>query len=173
MNSKSIRNLTLSAMFAALTFLATTYLKLPIPLTNSGYVHLGDSMIFLAASLISPGYAAASAAIGASLADITVGAAVWAPYTFVIKALMAIIFTWKADKILTKRNILMSFVAGVICMAGYFFAEAIIAGNFITPVATLMTGLGFIQFFGSIILYVIIGYALDKAKVKLLINKDR
>lgn len=172
MNIQRLRKLTLAAVFAALIFLATTFLKLPVPLSNSGYVHVGDAFIFLAASLLPIPYAAASAAIGATLADITLGAAIWAPYTFIIKACMALLFTAKADRILTKQNILMSILSGIIGIVGYFFAEAVIAGNFIAPIASLITGLGLFQFLGSIVLYILLGYALDKSKIKNFINND-
>lgn len=166
--TESIRNITLTAMFAALTFLATMFLKLPIPLTNSGYVHIGDAIIFIAASILSPGYAALSAAIGASLADITVGASVWAPYTIVIKAVMALLFTYKAEKILVKRNIVMAFVAGVVNMVGYYFAEVLISKSFIVPLASIPMGL--FQFFGSIIFFMVLAVALDRTNIKKLVK---
>lgn len=163
MNIK-IKNIVLSAMFAGLIFIATAFFKLPVPMSNGGYVHFGDALIFIAACLLPVTYAFPAAAIGATLADIYVGAALWAPYTFVIKALMALVFSSKNEKILNKRNVFGMMIASFINIIGYYFAEAIISKNLITPLASVPMGL--VQFFGSIVFFVVIGLSLDKAKIK-------
>lgn len=170
MKSLKVKKLTIAAMLAAFIFLATTFLKIPIPLSNNGYIHIGDALIFLTASLISPFYALMAASIGATLADIVSGSSVWAPYTFVIKGLMAVLFTYKANSIINKRNIIMAFLASLINITGYYFAEAIIAKNFLTPVASIPLNL--IQFFGSLLFFVLLGIALDKVKIKNALNNN-
>jgi uncharacterized repeat protein (TIGR04002 family) len=162
--NKKIKNIVLSAMFAGLIFIATAFFKLPVPMSNGGYVHFGDALIFIAACLLPATYAFPSAAIGATLADIYVGAALWAPYTFVIKALMTLMLYYKKEKILNKRNILGMIIASFINIIGYYFAEAVITKNLITPFASVPMGL--VQFFGSIIFFIVVGLSLDKANIK-------
>ena len=96
------RLITLSAVFAAMTYALTAFLHIP---TAKGYIHIGDAVIFIAASLLPKPYAMASAAIGASLSDALSGYWIWVPATFVIKALTALAFTSKKPKMLCARCI--------------------------------------------------------------------
>ena len=77
-------------MFAALIIVATIFIRVPIGI-NEGYIHVGDSMIYLAACLLGP-YAAIAAVIGGAFADILAGAAAWALPTAIIKACNTIPF---------------------------------------------------------------------------------
>ena len=56
-----MRNMTLAAMFAALIFLGTFIIRIPIPATN-GYIHFGDGFIYIAALILPLPFAAAAAA---------------------------------------------------------------------------------------------------------------
>ena len=91
MNTKSksmtaLLNLVKAAVFAALIAVMTAYIKFNTGI-NDGYLHFGDSMIYLAACILPLPYAMAAAAIGGFCADILAGAAAWAPFTAIIKAL--------------------------------------------------------------------------------------
>lgn len=85
-----VKNLTMTALMAALVFIGTRYMQIPIP-AMSGYIHLGDSMIFLTVCIIGKKEGAVAGAIGAALADLTSGFAIWMVPTFFIKAIMALI----------------------------------------------------------------------------------
>ncbi len=74
-------------MFASLICLATMILRVPSPF--KGYIHLGDSIVLLAGWLLPPAYSFLAAGIGAALADLFSGYAVYAPVTFIIKGIMA------------------------------------------------------------------------------------
>ena len=65
--NKQLIYVVMAALFAAIITVVTAYV-LRIP-TGNGYIHLGDSFIFLAASLLPLPYAIAAAAVGAGLAD--------------------------------------------------------------------------------------------------------
>lgn len=67
-NSRKLTYCIIAAMLAALTCVFTMFLKIPI-MGGNGYIHLGDMVIYLAASLLPLPYAMASAAIGGTLAD--------------------------------------------------------------------------------------------------------
>ena len=90
MKHQKLYHLVLAALFAALTYVATNIIRVPIPATD-GYINLGDCVVLLGAFLLGPVYGAAAGGIGSALADIISGYAVFAPGTFVIKALIAVI----------------------------------------------------------------------------------
>ena len=71
MNNMKIKKLVLSGLFAAIICVTTMFPHLPVGV-NGGYVHIGDTFIYLAASLLSPAYAVAASAIGSGLADLFV-----------------------------------------------------------------------------------------------------
>jgi len=153
------------ALFTALVFLFTAYI-LHIPVGGAGaYIHFGDVFIFLAASILPFPDALFVGAIGAGLADFASGASVWLPFTLVIKTLMALCFTSRGAKLLgPKRNYLAPFIAGLICLIGYYFAEAILTGNTLEPMASVPAGL--VQFIGSAIFYFIIAKVIDRQDLK-------
>lgn len=90
--TEKTRRLVMTALFAALTTVATAAVAIPLP--ASGYGNLGDAVVLLGGYLLG-GYllggaaGAAAGGIGAALADVLLGAALYAPATLVIKALMA------------------------------------------------------------------------------------
>ncbi len=166
MKRHTIRHLTFSAMIAALTAVTTAYL-FHIHMTifgGQGCVHLGDTVIYLGASLLPPWYACVSAALGGSLADLLCGSAVWAPWSFVIKALVALCFTAKGDKILAKRNYFAIVGACLITVICYYIAEAFIYGNWVTPVHSIIGNVT--QGVASAVLYIVIGLIFDKIHLK-------
>ena len=95
--NKQLIYVVMAALFAAIITVVTAYV-LHIP-TGNGYIHLGDSFIFLAASLLPLPYAIAAAAVGAGLAD-ALTAPIWVIATVIIKSLIVLPFTSKKDKII-------------------------------------------------------------------------
>ena len=87
----TLRRLIFAAVFAAIIFVATSYLKVPLPVM--GYVHLGDGIIFLAATLLPMPYAICAAAIGASFADLMAGYSQYILATFILNDIANVIFT--------------------------------------------------------------------------------
>ena len=162
---KHYRLLTSSAMFAAVIALTTAYLfHIPIG-ANGGYVHVGDAFIYLAASILPLPYACAAAAVGGGLADLVSGAPIWLPATILIKPLNALCFSNRGDKILTLRNALMTILSGIVTMAGYSIAEAVMAGDWRVAILGLFTS-GLAQPIGSAVVYLIAAGALDKLEIK-------
>lgn len=157
------QKLTLTALFAALVYIATMFIHLPVPMTG-GYVHIGDAFIYLAASMLPMPYAIAAGAIGAGLADAFSGYAVYVLPTIIIKAMLVLPFSAKGDKIITLRTLIASIVASVIGIAGYFLADWIIYANMATALANMFAGV--VQPFSSIVVFATLGYALDKSNVK-------
>lgn len=121
MAKKRVKQMVYHAAAIALVIIATGFLKIPIP---TGYIHLGDGVIFVAGALLGP-LAAIPAAIGSSIADLIASFAIYAPVTFVIKGLMGLLagLVWKSrDKFF--RNLLIFLLAEIIMILGYFLFES-------------------------------------------------
>lgn len=158
-----LRYMTTAGIMAALITLMTAYIcHVPVG-ANGGYVHFGDSLIYLAAVLLPRPYALAAAAIGGGLADLLT-APMWAPATIIIKMLTTIPFTNKSGKIITPRNIIATIIAYFISGIGYFIAEYILFGSWAVFLVSMSQSL--VQSGGSAIFFVIFGLALDKVQVK-------
>lgn len=162
MNRKTLRKYIVTALFISFIFICTRFLQFPIG--NSGYIHLGDAFIYLACVALPFPFAAIAAAIGASLADITSGYLIWAPFTFIIKGIMPIFFTSRAGKFLVGKNIFALLFAALINAGGYYLAEVFLFGNFISPLMSIPLNL--LQSTGGALLFVLISVALDNAKFK-------
>ena len=125
MKKSVTKKLVLSALFTALTAIATTFLRVPLPL---GYVNLGDAFVLLAAFILGPLYGGVAAGLGAALADLF-GYVTYAPGTLVIKALMAII-AYALYALLKKKNVFLAELTGgvvgaIVMSCGYFIYEAL------------------------------------------------
>ncbi len=156
-------HMTTTALFAALICLTTAYL-FHIPFgVNGGYVHIGDSLVYLAAALLPAPYAMAAAALGGAIADVMT-APIWTFATLIIKILITIPFTSKKDKILNSQNVVAVFIAAFISMIGYYLAEVVLFGNWAVLVPSIISSS--IQTITSGILFLIFGHALDKMHFK-------
>lgn len=121
----------LAAMLAALCCVATMIIKIPSPM--KGYFNIGDSIVLLSGWLLTPFYGFFAAAIGSALADIFLGAAYYAPATFLIKGLMAVIafFVFKSLGQKTSRTvsrITSGLLAEVLMVLGYYIFEGFVYG---------------------------------------------
>ena len=155
--------ITSTAILAALTTVMTAYI-LHIPVgANGGYIHLGDTIIYLAASTLPTPYACLVGIIGGGLADLLTAPA-WAIPTVIIKALIVLPFTSKKATIINKRNLLAPIFSGLITIVGYYVAQGILFGweaSFFTSV-----GGNLVQAVGSAVCFIILGFALDRAGLK-------
>lgn len=119
-------SLALGGLLAALIFVSTAFLKLPIPMAQ-GYVHLGDGFILLGAALM--GYVAVpAAALGSLLADVMLGYASYALPTFIIKGAMAAVGVVAVRQKNIALRVLFLLLAEAVMVAGYFVAEAWLLG---------------------------------------------
>ena len=75
--------LALVSVSVALILTITMLFRVPL-LGDKMYFHFGSAFVFTVALLMGPVYGAAVGAVGASLADMVLGALIWAPFSFVI-----------------------------------------------------------------------------------------
>ena len=115
---------------AMLTALAAVLTMFPqIPTGTGGYVHFGDSIIYLAAVFLGPIPGAIVGAVGHSLADILSGYAIFALPTFCIKGLIGFVVGKIAyNQLDVKHFIIAGAAALVIVTLGYFVAEIPMVG---------------------------------------------
>lgn len=159
--SEKVRLLATASLLAAICLLLTGYLHIP---SNQGYIHIGDGIIFLAASMLPAPYAMGVGIVGAGLADILSGYAIWFPATAIIKAATALCFSNKSEKIITVRNLIAIIPSLVICTAGYIIYDAVVISDFKTALVGLASYA--IQIGASTVLYVALGIMLDKIGFK-------
>ncbi len=166
------KNVILSGLLGAMVLFTTAYI-LHIPVgTGGGYIHLGDTMVYMAAALLPTPYAMAAAAIGGGLADVLSGAAIWAVPTVVIKAVMVFPFTAKKSAFLCKRNLMAPLLAGVVGVVGYFVAECVLvrlAGGAWAAAATGAAAAvlpNVMQEVAGAVAFFALGAAMDRLRVK-------
>ena len=159
MLSKSVRNMTRTAILTAMVFVLTAYLHIPV---GNGYVHLGDGIIYLSACMLPLPYGLFVGIVGASMADVMSGFALWAPATALIKGLTVLCFR-RGDKPLCLRNIVAMVIACVLCAGGYYLYEAVLYSNFIAPVASIPGNL--MQSLCSAALFLLLSGLLSKTEL--------
>lgn len=127
----NIKKLTTCAIFSAIICVVTTFVAVPAPAI--GNINLGDIFILCSAWLLGP-WGAVASGIGACLADLLSGFAIYAPATFVIKILMALICHYVSLGLLkvVKLKIVPHFISALCAegfmVLGYFLYETVIYG---------------------------------------------
>ncbi|MBQ8199071.1 MAG: TIGR04002 family protein [Lachnospiraceae bacterium] len=158
-----VKYMAMTGIMAAMITIMTAYVcHVPVGM-NGGYIHFGDAVIYLAAVLLPKPYAIAAAAIGGGLADLFT-APVWVPATVLIKTLLVLPFETKGVKIITKRNVMSTIIAYFISGFGYYAAEKILFEE--GAVFAVTMGQTLIQSLGSAVVFILLGFAMDKAHVK-------
>lgn len=174
MNSKQVTKIVLTALFAALTFVATYVIKVPTVGTN-GYVNIGDTLVLLSAWLIGGVYGGLAAGIGSALSDLIAGYGTYVPGTLVIKFIMAVV-AYLIFEAIKKANInkvvgyiTSGVVAELIMVFGYFAYESTLLGYGLAAAASIPSN--FIQAGTCLVLgYILVG-VLEGSKATAMIKK--
>lgn len=167
--SDKTRDIVLTGILTALVFVATKFINVRLPLSiNGGLIHLGNTMLFMAAILFGQRKGAVAGAFGMGLFDIVSGWVAWAPFTFVIRGVMGYIIgtisqanhrqgesvTWNLIAIVT---------GGIWMIFGYYITEGLLYGNWITPMTSILGNI--IQIVAGAALGLPLIVALKKTKV--------
>ena len=171
-------NLVLTAMMLCLVCLATYALKVPNPFTQ-GYVHLGDTFIFISVLTLGKKNGAIASAVGAALADIIGGYAIFAVGTFIAKGLMAFVMgtfielgakkaSGSGNKTLilshSPYELIGMVLGGLTEVAVYVPVNALVYGNLTVGLLSIPGNIG--QFACSMVVAVILVHALLKTPVR-------
>ncbi len=142
--NERFRKITVTAMLAAMTCIATMIIKVPT-VGTAGYVNIGDSIVIVSSWMMGNPYGALAAGTGSALADLLSGYVSYAPATAVIKFLMAFACTGILSAMGKMRIpgiaalITGSAVAEIIMIAGYFLYEAAILGYGLAASASVVS----------------------------------
>lgn len=131
--------ITVTAVFIALTYVFTAFVNIRLPIAAAGgLIHLGNVPLFICAIIFGKKSGAIAGGVGMALFDLLSGWTAWAPFTLVIAALMG----YTVGAVTERRHslgwdALAIAAACVIKVAGYYAAEVMIYGNWITPAASI------------------------------------
>lgn len=147
----------------ALTVVMTMVIHIPSP-AQTGYINLGDMVIFIAAFFFGKKAGFLVGGIGSAIADLLLGYSVFAPVTLIAKGLEGFIAGAIFETDLGKRHpIFPSSIGGLIMALGYFIAEIFMFGfnaSLINLPANIVQGL-----FGAVAASML--YKLLKGKINL------
>ncbi len=158
----NVKVLVYTAVFTALVAVCTAVIQIPRP---NGYIHLGDSMIYLASCILPFPFGAISGSFGALIAD-SILAPIWMIPSFIIKFLNSMTFYMlktRGNKIITIRSSIAVLLSSIITVVGYYLASVILFGGFKTQLAFIPGNI--IQAVGSAIVFIIVGIAFDKSSL--------
>jgi uncharacterized membrane protein len=145
------KDVAISGIMIALVFVLTFAIKVPVPFTR-GYVHLGDSMIFISAILFGRRVGALAGGLGSALADLVGGYAYWAIPTLIIKSVMGALVGWISDSYRNKysgKKELTIFLSSIGIWLAFSLTLSLFLKNLIENLATspftnnLMNELGY------------------------------
>jgi len=122
---KAIFKICIYAIFMAIAYIATVYIAFPIPF---GYVNLGGSIILFAGFYLGGKAGFMVGGLGSALADLSLGYAVWAPFSFVVKGCGGLLagLGKKEEKALGVKNIVKAVLAMAVVVIGYIISGMII-----------------------------------------------
>lgn len=135
MKNTKLESLILAGLMAAMTTVGTMLIQVPTPM--KGYIHIGDAVVYLCGILLGPVLGGLAAGIGSLFADVFLGYGVYAPATFIIKALDAavigVVYTALAGEGAGQVRRLMAFctavlLGGAVMVLGYLGYETILYG---------------------------------------------
>ncbi|MCL2353104.1 MAG: ECF transporter S component [Defluviitaleaceae bacterium] len=127
----NVKQMVLSAMFVALVYLATAFVRVPSPFaTGTGQIHTGTAVVFVVSIAFGPKMGAISS-IGMVLFNLTHGLALWAPINLIVRPLMAVIFGSVARlKGADGRNVFLNAAAGILgglwLLPGMYLGELLV-----------------------------------------------
>lgn len=155
---KNIRNICISAILMAICYVLTSFAVIPLP-SGQGFLNFGDGLILFSVMISGPWWGALVGIVSGSLADLTLGAAFYIPFTIVAKGGEAII-TGYLMKIFKNKTKFLAFVIGALWMILVYFIGTII---FVENKTVAFVNLGFdtIQATVSIVLAYLLGKLLN------------
>ena len=122
--------LTHLALFAVIFILAILYRSV-----SGGFINLSDAMIMILMTHSVAPYGAITAGLATSLADIVTGHGYYAPYTFIIKVIMAYLTALGYDK--HWKNEVVCIILGILNVVGCSLCDYMLFGTVETLLRSL------------------------------------
>lgn len=169
------KELCLQGLLIAMVTVSTMVFQIPVSATQ-GYIHLGDSVIFLVSVLFGWKFGMVAGGLGSAMADMLCGYAHWAPFTLIIKGLMGFIVgklagdpaNHSAESVGTRgfftfRNILATTIGGIWMVFGYFLGGGILKSSFVIAATSIPENI--VQGGAGIVIFFVVGAAFYRAKL--------
>jgi len=143
MKNNKVYNMVVNSLLIALVFVATSVIKIQLPISNTGgLIHMGNVALFTIALVFGKNKGAISGAFGMALFDILSPYAVWAPFTFVIRGVMGYIIGYIAYKNNKSGNSVLYngiaiIVSSIWMIVGYFTANIILYRNIPAAISSI------------------------------------
>lgn len=112
----------------ALIAVTTAFIMFPVG-TAGAYINAGDALVYVCAYMLGGVLGGVCAGLGSALADIMLGVVIYAPASFVIKGLMAIIAWLFMRPPKNKTPLPALAAAGLVMPLGYYLYELFIFGS--------------------------------------------
>jgi uncharacterized membrane protein len=164
---KNLIYIILTGLFAAMVTVGTMLIQVPTP--TKGYIHIGDTLVYLSGILLGPVYGFLAAAFGSFLADFFSGYLIYAVPTFMIKGLdaLAVGLVYRAlakdENTFGKKALAFSLsvaLGTLVMVSGYYIYESALYGF---KGALIGIGPNIIQGIGGGILALPVLLALEKS----------
>jgi uncharacterized membrane protein len=121
------KRLVQTGLLAAVIAVTTMVVNVPLPGVK-GYVNVGDAVVLLSGILLGPAAGAFAGAVGSSLADLLLGYAHWAPWTFIIKGIEGFLAGWLAFRPQKGSTFLGVFAGAGVMVVGYLLVGMLYYG---------------------------------------------
>ncbi len=115
------KKMCLTAMFAAIAYLLTTFAVVPI-YTGQAYLNFGDSIILFASSFLGPFWGALVGVIAGPLADLTLGLVYFIPFSVIAKGGDGLL-TGLLYKYFPRKIKWLAYIIGSIWMIATYFVS--------------------------------------------------
>ena len=174
MKNDRVYRIAMTGVMMGLVLVSTLMIRIYVPFTQ-GYVNLGDALIFLAVLVVGRNYGTLAAGIGSAMADLLGGYAYYAPWTLVVKGLMAFVVGLALEhmekkgqiaegKRITLPVVLAMLFGGIEMTVGYYISASLMQGNWYTPLFSVPGNIA--QFTIGMILATALSTALYKTPAK-------
>ncbi|MGI6664667.1 MAG: ECF transporter S component [Christensenellaceae bacterium] len=162
--NKKIKTIVVSAVLAAIEFVVTYLIAIPVPAISGAYVNAGDAVIYAGSFYFGSVFTAVALGVGSALADLMMGAAMYVIPTFLIKTAMSLVCyaILKKGRSL-KMYVFSAAIGGLVMLGGYFLTECIYYGAALAAVG-LLNNLG--QYVFGILLALPLYYGLRRVHLE-------
>ena len=165
-------NIVEAVIFTVLVYVATIVIQVYQPSTG-GYFNIGESMIYLAALVSTPLVAGVAGGVGAALADLSTGYAIFAPGTLVIKFVEGYVAGYLVRLLRGKHGFLYAVLAAAVYTAVFLVISTILwaGGVYIGPEKWLHLSLNPVYVEISVVVWITIGVVLGVLVAIILLRK--
>lgn len=164
MANKKIRLTVYTALFLALVAVTTFAVKIPLP--TGGYIHIGDSINYLASLMLPFPLGMVAGSVGGALADTMGGYYNYIIPTLIVKLFNSLCFyviRSKGEKLVNVKSMIALALSSVVTVVGYYIVSIVLYGTK-GSLATIPGNA--VQAIGSAVIFVVLAIAFDKTSLK-------